>query len=399
MSEIEDLHRRYYWAIEDGDIGEVLNLFQKHGSLRQNNRELDPKKETWISVAIELQQMAILKKFISIGYDVNALELPGGVTPLERAIGKALPEYFSVLLTSGANPNLGRPLIAAMGSKHSPEQSCWYISELIKHGADVNRLYELYGDKNALFSALDWAPNEQVRQLLLKHGAKSSKELLQSKESRSTDQSKDSGESKPPPSNKDNVKTVIQFFLKNFGAVEKQSIIEIVSDDHPITIHIIKPTKDRDVLTLFTTGMSHKPMSPPPESRGSRLAELFIQLPGNWPITNFKDPAVAWPLVWLKRLAKYPAANDAWLEYPITVMSDEDNDKIAAGLPFDSFLLFAEHEAQQADGNRIQLYRLLPLYPKERILEAKKGAPALLRAFDQAGVSFICDPKRKCAVK
>lgn len=399
MSDLKELHLKYYWAIEDGDLQEVKKMYREHDSLHHDNIEQNIRDDTWMSIAVRNQQLNILKEFISIGYNVNALRLPEEQSPLITSIDRGLPEYFTLLLDHGADPNLGRPIIAAMGTDHSPEQSCWYISELIKHGADVNRVYELYGDKNALFSALDWAPNEQVRQLLLKHGAKSSKELHQSKESRSTDQSKDSGESKPPPSSKDNVKTVIQFFSKNFGAVEKQSIIEIVSDDHPITIHIIKPTKDRDVLTLFTTGMSHKPMSPPPESRGSRLAELFIQLPGNWPITNFKDPAVAWPLVWLKRLAKYPAANDAWLEYPITVMSDEDNDKIAAGLPFDSFLLFAEHEAQRADGNRIQLYRLLPLYPKERILEAKKGAPALLRAFDQAGVSFICDPKRKCAVK
>ncbi len=61
-------------------------------------------------------------------------------------------------------------------------------------------------------------------------------------------------------------------------------------------------------------------------------------------------------------------------------------------------MLFADQETRIDAGRALHMYRVIPLYPKERELEAQSGVPALLRAFDQAGVSFVTEPNRRSAV-
>lgn len=161
--------------------------------------------------------------------------------------------------------------------------------------------------------------------------------------------------------------------------------MEIAPSQLPITIHIVRPDSQRRVLTLFTTGMSETALQAPAGRRASTFAELFLQLPSDWDYTQFKDPRLSWPLVWLRRLAKYPSANNAWLEHPLTIISMKGTEEIAPGKPFDSFLLFAQHEVPAVGGGEIYRYRVLPLHPQERRIEKRAGAPALMQAFDRGG--------------
>jgi hypothetical protein len=57
-------------------------------------------------------------------------------------------------------------------------------------------------------------------------------------------------------------------------------------------------------------------------------------------------------------------------------------------------LLFAEQSFTRQDGQTVHLYRLVPLYPEERLMEARDGVAALFRAFDRRGVPFVVDLQR-----
>ncbi len=387
-----EIELKYIWAIEDGDVVAIQELNRAHPELRFDNIGGDENCETWLGFAANKENLASLNALLALGNSINSHCGLGGDTCLVIAIDRNNLPFATSLLELGASPNIGRPLIASMSSELSQERQLEFTQLLINHGADVNRLYDVYGDKNNQFSALDFAPNEAVRKLLLDHGAKSSKELL----ARSTEILPSSSNLKIGST--DFTQLVIDHFSKNFGPVESQSIVEIASDGHPLTIHVIKPSSQRKVLTLFTTGMSSRPMAVPQGVRGSKYAELYIQLPPTWDYKAFKDPNYNWPLVWLRRLAKYPTANDAWLEYPVTIMSQEKPLAVGPNLDFDSFMLFADQETRMDAERELHMYRVIPLYPKERELEAQSGVPALLRAFDQAGVSFVTEPNRRSAV-
>ncbi len=134
-------------------------------------------------------------------------------------------------------------------------------------------------------------------------------------------------------------------FSKNFGPVESQSIVEIASDGHPLTIHVIKPSSQRKVLTLFTTGMSSRPMAVPQGVRGSKYAELYIQLPRHGTTKLLRTRIIIG--LWF--------GFAAWqsIRQPTMLGSSIPYDNVAGkplavgpNLDFDSFMLFADQETR-----------------------------------------------------
>lgn len=189
---------------------------------------------------------------------------------------------------------------------------------------------------------------------------------------------------------------IVAYFEDYFGPVDKRALIEIVPTEPPIAVHVISPAGDRQHITLFTTGMSSRPMNVPEGEDEWKYAELFIQLPGDWNYAELGDPNLGWPILRLRSLAKYPHQIGTWLGGPVTVVSNEDPpEPIAPNARFDSLLLLAEHQVKADDGRIINLYRMTPLYPEERALEASEGIKALMLAFDRDSVPFIVDLKRR----
>ena len=80
---------------------------------------------------------------------------------------------------------------------------------------------------------------------------------------------------------------------------------EVVSDLVKVDVHYVKPTEQRPFQTLITSGMSDRPMAPPPDCSEYAYAELMICLPPDWPLTDsaLGDPNYSWPLEWIKLLA------------------------------------------------------------------------------------------------
>lgn len=372
-------------AIRAQDTIKIRGLYAEYPELHHSNIAGNSNEETWLGVAASRGLLDSARELTSLGYDMNAIEVQGGDTPLILAISNDHESFVDYLLQLGADPNLGRPMLASMCSDLQPDRQLKYLKLLMKHGADVNRLYDLYGDKNNLFSALDFAPNEEVRQFLVSHGALPSSAIKSKIEQRKADSSQA----------KSKEELILEYFSENFGSVDPRSIIEIKPEGLPIKIHAVPPSKDRKLLTLFTTGMSEIAMRVSKGGNCIKYSELFIQLPADWDYKQLRDPACSWPIRWLKKLARYPGDNDCWLEHPTTLMSFDRKTTIAPNQRYNSFLLFAEREISIGGNEFIHLCRVFPLYPEEEALCKTKGVGELMKALDKNNIPVFVSPGRK----
>ena len=193
-------------------------------------------------------------------------------------------------------------------------------------------------------------------------------------------------------------KDVIRFFEETYGDVDEASIVDIVSASptRDIQIHIVRHSRPDGSVTLFTTGLSDVPIECPVPEGQDKFAELYIQLPPNWEISNLSNAENYWPVVWLKGLAHTFCEPETWLD-DFTVY--QASQPIAAHLKFDSFLIISDQEFVDSTGAKVDLSRLVPIFPNERELESKEGLPALLVAMDEANVPMVVAPERASAVQ
>ncbi len=116
-------------------------------------------------------------------------------------------------------------------------------------------------------------------------------------------------------------------------------------------------------------------MNVPSELSNYALAELFIELPGDW---KFESPEAQWhwPVEWLRRIAQYPHDNNTCLGGPLTIIANDDPPKpLGPNTNFTSWLMIAENSFQRKDGETVQLYRVVPIYSDERELETPRRCP------------------------
>ena len=125
-------------------------------------------------------------------------------------------------------------------------------------------------------------------------------------------------------SDEESMTAVCTHFTEHIG--EAQAVLhELVSDLVHIDIHQIPPSEDHPYWTLFTTGMSDRPMTVPEGAGECTHAELMIKLPEDWPMERLNDPPdddatedvqaeyerFYWPFRWLTILARLPHEYDA----------------------------------------------------------------------------------------
>lgn len=370
--------RALYGAVTDGDVAAARALLDKHLELKT----LRPLNNTWLHVAAGCPSVEMVAFLLDLGFDVNCLD-DVEETALTQAVADGQLEVAEFLIEKGANPNIGRPLIAAINQEDYPLEM---VKLLVENGVDVNQVFLWFDDPKKPFNALSHAidsGNDEIVEYLKANGA-----VLPAKIKK-----KEEGSKKP----KTRSEEVEAYFAEYFGPVHEKSLQEIVPTEPPISVHVIKPDKSRNYVTLFTTGMSARSMKTPKGSEDFQLAELFVQLPGDWPLTKklLDDPQYSWSIEWLRKIAKYPHQNKTWLGGPVTIIADEEPPKpFIPKLKFTSMLFLAERKLTGSDGKIIQLYRMAPLYTEERKLERSEGIAALMNAFDDAGVSFIVDLKR-----
>lgn len=181
---------------------------------------------------------------------------------------------------------------------------------------------------------------------------------------------------------------------------------EIVSDKVHLDVHIIPPGSKRPFFTLFTTGMSAKPMTRPEGAPGSDYAELSILLPPTWECNEagFKDDRWYWPVRWLKTLARLPHDYSTWLGFGHTVPNGDparpfdSSTKLAGMLVASSITLDPEVHTISVGDDTVDMFTLWPLHADEMQFKLDRSTEALIEKFEQAQVSDIIDPGRPSAV-
>ena len=388
-----------YSAVSKGKIAKVLEFIKKYPDLARGPVLGEVDGKTWLQVAASHGRVEACQLLIEYGADVNAIEIQGGntSTALMEAVNNDHLAVVQLLLDHGAKTNEEWIVISAIANEH--KHSLELVKLLEAHGANLQHVITkntLSGKPlNALSTAVQWGRKKVVDYLR-------SKGCVMPEESVGATAKKPgttAGIAKPsrPATFADEM---IAFCEQDFGPVDPQALIEIVASTDPaITLHVVRPDKKRQHITVFTTGMSDKAMKVPKDGKEFRFAELFIQLPAFWPLDKAhleQHPNSFWPFEWLRKIAAYPHANKTWLGGPATIIANDDPpEPLAPKLKFTSLLALAEKQFTRTNGDLIRLYRLLPLYTEERDLEIREGIGALMNALDDNSIPFVVDLKRK----
>ncbi|WP_160167300.1 suppressor of fused domain protein [Rhodopirellula sp. SWK7] len=371
-----------FGAVFKGELDTIRQLCQQHPELAEES--VSEKGTTILSLAVSRKKIETIRCLIDLGFNVNAVRLPERSTALVIAIGNDLDEITKLLIDSGTDLQLGRPLIGALNQRKSPERRMRYVRWLVEADADINQLHNLYGDPAKRFTALDWTNDPAVADYLKSKGAKTAAEL----EAANLHPS-DAASTRLPPEEE-----TVSYFNAHFGRTLAQSLNEIEPRPPAIAVRVIPAADSRRHVTLYTTGLSHQAMPPFKGKNNYRYAELFIELPEDWMFAS-DDPQFAWPVKWMRKIASYPLQKPVSLGGPLTIIACKDPPRpLGPNNRFTSIMLLAEKHFRRSDGNTVQLFRMVPLYQEERILEMRDGAAALMRAFDRQSVPFIVDTSR-----
>lgn len=120
------------------DDGRCASFLIEAGCLIDHKNNDD---KTALTIAIEYDEFAIIKKLIARGVDVN--HCVKNVSALWGAVHKRVSIALQILLDAGANPNVGRPPIVACVSNRYCSVEC--VMRLLEAGADINSIDGCYG--------------------------------------------------------------------------------------------------------------------------------------------------------------------------------------------------------------------------------------------------------------
>ncbi|OAB36672.1 hypothetical protein PMSD_10100 [Paenibacillus macquariensis subsp. defensor] len=209
--------------------------------------------------------------------------------------------------------------------------------------------------------------------------------------------------------NDEAIKVISEHVEKYIGEIDGV-YHEIISDLVHLDIIIVKPTKEKNYYTLVTCGMSNLPMTVPEGADNFRFAELVICLPSEWKMSDeaFKQDENYWPILWLKKLARFPHEYQTWLYHAHTIPNGDPAQPFAPNTEFSGMILSIPTTVDDANGfftlelangNRVHFFSLIPIYTKEMDFKLKKGADALIEKLEQAGINELVDLKRKSVCK
>lgn len=206
------------------------------------------------------------------------------------------------------------------------------------------------------------------------------------------------------PPDIDEIQSHIETHIGKIGSI----FHELVSDLVHIDVFYIKPTPERNYITLVTGGMSYRPMNTPPGNEAYQYTELMLCLPPDWPLTmeDMKNERNYWPIRQLKTLARFPHEYDTWLGFGHTIPNGNrprpfaSNTKLCGMMLFPPTLFTKEFLAlHSSTGKTILFFNLIPLCNAEMDFKLNKGLEPLIELFDKHKVSDIIDVNRPCVVE
>lgn len=202
------------------------------------------------------------------------------------------------------------------------------------------------------------------------------------------------------------IEAVTRHFDTHIGKAE-HVFHEMISDLVHIDVHIIKPSQDHPYYTLYTSGMSERPMHPP-EGSPERFyrAELMLKLRKEWKFKNLKDERYYWPIRWIKQIARLPHEHETFVVPGHTIPNGDPPEPFSDQTALCCLLAIPpmiDSEGVETfthpDGHPVMVTQLVALDAKETELKLRKGAQAVLDRFANAGISDVIDPVRPSAVK
>ena len=171
----EAIERNLFSALEAGDTETVRGLCATHPWLIKDH--LWTRDDTWLQHVVRTKNMEMLSLLLDLGFNIDAVDRALKSTALSKAISDQEDSMVALLLERGANPDLGRAIIAAINVADGLRRM-QYLDALVKAGVDVNQQFPLYGDQSKLFTALEWSHKiPKVAAFLRSHGAKTVAEL------------------------------------------------------------------------------------------------------------------------------------------------------------------------------------------------------------------------------
>lgn len=377
-------------AIRDNDVqrlkslcdGVTLTTFSdKNGCFHRLSKALD-----------EEIGPEILQVLIDSGVDAHSLPRRKSYKgPLTAAVRSQKPGCLKYLLEQGVDPNNGienqRITLAAVHYEMKPDVQISLLKLLVQYGVDINFQFDWFGDPNNLVTVLDHATDPKVKAYLRSVGAKTAAEL--------------SGKAKEVPAARKDplLNEVHRYMADKFGPPEEKSFTDMLNVDSGVMVQVIKPARRGDPLTLFTTGLSAKPMKVPSElaeltgGQNEVFGELYMQLPGNWKFTR-SGSKWTWPMQHLSNLAAYPHSNDAFFAFVTTIDNDDPPRPLGPKVPFNATMLIVDDDFVRSDGKPVYFYSVVPIYSSESAL-GRTNINQLLDVMEANNVSRVLDLKRK----
>jgi hypothetical protein len=154
--------------------------------------------------------------------------------------------------------------------------------------------------------------------------------------------------------------------------------------------------------------MSDKPMTTPKQVKehGFEFAELMLCLPSSWSVEKYgvvsdETTDKNWPVLWLKRLARFPHEYKTWLWYGHSMPNGDPAVPLAPDtelcgwvltepklMPDDFKLL------KRQDGSRVFFFAAVPIFREEMAVKIAEGTERLEELFEEFHVTELVDPKR-----
>lgn len=202
---------------------------------------------------------------------------------------------------------------------------------------------------------------------------------------------------------------ITEHFNKVFSGREFKVFHELISDTVHIDITIMEPTEEEKFKILFTTGMSALPMTLPNEipDEDRELycrSELMMFVPDNWDLTEegMRDDNNYWPIKLMKQMARFPHLYNTWLGYGHTVPNYEGYEPYSENTGLNGIVLTMFKEeisiVDTKDGNKINLYYVIPLYKEEVEYKLEYGMDALMEKLENTDW-IILDNERENTCK
>lgn len=348
----------------------------------------------WLRDAASKDNIAMMALMVELGGDIHAPRgsgsppSPEGV--IDDAAGNGAIKAVRWLLERGAKINFQFP-------EFPGESRCFPLTGAILDGRlDIVKLLVEEGGANINACWLDLTPlsyaitygKKEIAAYLCSKGALEPHQLSQVPAA-------------VAPASADTSDAILEHVAFHLGAPKELSLREVVPGDPPISILHVPPKGKRKWHALVTSGMSQKAMAVPQGAEDYRFAELVIYLPPAWPLTAkaLQDLNTAWPIHWLRKLARYPHDHNTWLGGSAVVIANEEPPQpLASNTKLSCILAMTEPSAfgwlTLADGKRIAFYTLIPLYVEERDLEKKHGTQHLIQLFDQHRIPTYVDVQR-----